>query len=78
MLEIMASVMMMMTMDARVPLPPGSYSQMDMQPIAGSHEVEASAFSNYPKMHSVDDQYINQKDEVSSMRMIVRMKRVGW
>ena len=29
----------------------GSFSQVDLQPIAGSHEVEASAFSNCPKMH---------------------------
>ena len=28
-----------------------SYSQVDLQPIAGSHEGEVSAFSNYPKMH---------------------------
>ena len=59
----MIIVLMMMTMDAGVPLSPGSYSQMDMQPIAGSHEVEASAFSNYPKMRSLDDRYINKNDE---------------
>ena len=59
----MIIVLMMMTMDAGVPLSPGSYSQMDMQPIAGSHEVEASAFSNYPKMHSLDDRFINKNDE---------------
>ena len=52
--------MMTMTIDASGT---GSYSQMDMQPIAGSHEVEASAFSNYPKMHSLDDRYIKEKDE---------------
>ena len=48
---------MMMTLNAGT----GIYSQMDMQPIAGSYEVEASAFSNYPKMHSLDDRYIKEK-----------------
>ena len=35
---------MMMTTDGDI------YSQMDL-PIAGSHEVEVFAFSNYPEMH---------------------------